>query len=319
MLTLLAASDFIRFHAIRVSTSPPLLRDKFDFVLMEPKELMGHVTAGAIAGAAVELALYPLDTIKTRLQAARGGSRVNFKHLYKGVGGNLLGAVPACAVFFAVYEPVKVMLMPDLGGSQPIGVHLLAATTGGLAASMIRVPTEVIKSRMQTGQFPSARLAAKYIATHEGILAGLFAGFGSSLLRDLPFDAIEFTSYERFKMFWKSSHGGNEPQKHETVAIGALAGMLTGAITTPLDVVKTRLMIQGGRTVVHSIDSLNSCSSQRYRGIIDCFVRTAREEGWSALFKGMSPRVAFIGLGGGIFFCALETAKDIFLLKRIAT
>jgi len=73
---------------------------------------MGHVTAGAFAGAAVELALYPLNTIKTRLQAARGGSSVNLKHLYKGFGGNILGAVPACAVFFAVYgyEPVKLQL-----------------------------------------------------------------------------------------------------------------------------------------------------------------------------------------------------------------
>lgn len=79
-------------------------------LLMKPEELMGHVTAGAFAGAAVELALYPLNTIKTRLQAARGGSSVNLKHLYKGFGGNILGAVPACAVFFAVYEPVKLQL-----------------------------------------------------------------------------------------------------------------------------------------------------------------------------------------------------------------
>ena len=79
---------------------------------MKPEELMGHVTAGAFAGAAVELALYPLNTIKTRLQDARGGSSVNLKHLYKGFGGNILGAVPACAVFFAVYgyEPVKLQL-----------------------------------------------------------------------------------------------------------------------------------------------------------------------------------------------------------------
>lgn len=116
-------------------------------------------------------------------------------------------------------------------------------------------------------------------------------------------------------MFWKSFIRGHEPQQHETAAIGKLAGMLTAAITTPLEVVKTRLMIRGGRVGVSGSDGLNPCSSPRYGGIVDCFMRTAREDGWSALFKGITPRVTFIGLGGGIIFCALETAKDVLLSK----
>ena len=116
-------------------------------------------------------------------------------------------------------------------------------------------------------------------------------------------------------MFWKSFNRGHEPQQHETAAIGKLAGMLTAAITTPLEVVKTRLMIRGGRVGVSGSDGLNPCSSPRYGGIVDCFMRTAREDGWSALFKGITPRVTFIGLGGGIFYCALETAKDVLLSK----
>ena len=125
---------------------------------------------------------------------------------------------------------------------------------------------------MLTGQFPSARLAVQHIAVHEGLLAGLFAGFGSNLLRDLPFDAIEFTSYETLKMFWKFFNGDHEPQQHETAAIGALAEMLTVAITTPLDVVKKRLMRKGGRVGLSGSDGLNPCSSQRYGGIVDCFM-----------------------------------------------
>ena len=41
---------------------------------MEASELACHVSAGVVAGAAVEATLYPIDTIKTRLQAARGGA-----------------------------------------------------------------------------------------------------------------------------------------------------------------------------------------------------------------------------------------------------
>ena len=138
------------------------------------------------------------------------------------------------------------------------------------------MPTEVIKARLQTGQFPSARLAVQHIAVHEGLPAGLFAGFGSHLLRDLPFDSIEFTSYERLKMFWKSFSGGHEPQQHETAAIGALAGMLT-AYLYHLKIDDTRRA--RGRVAVSSSEGLNPCSSPRYGGIMDCFVRAARERG----------------------------------------
>ena len=216
--------------------------------VMEATELAGHISAGVIAGTVVEATLYPIDTIKTRLQAARGGSSVNWRNLYKGFGGNLAGVVPACAVFFALYEPAKRILLPDDGdrlknSDRTVGAHLIAAASAGLAASIVRVPTEVVKSRMQTGQFASARGAVWHIASREGIAGGLFAGFGSFLLRDLPFDAIEFTSYEQIKLAW-SSVGGHEIKQHESAVVGAVAGMLAGAVTTPLDVVKTRLMTQ---------------------------------------------------------------------------
>ena len=59
-------------------------------------------------------ALYPIDTIKTRLQSATHGGglrallqRGGGKALYSGVWGNLVGVAPASAIFMAVYNPVK--------------------------------------------------------------------------------------------------------------------------------------------------------------------------------------------------------------------
>ena len=66
---------------------------------MDIEELFGHVVAGALAGATVELVLYPIDTIKTRLQAVRDSGKVHFRHLYKGVGGNIVGASVPNQVF----------------------------------------------------------------------------------------------------------------------------------------------------------------------------------------------------------------------------
>ncbi|XP_020233068.1 S-adenosylmethionine carrier 1, chloroplastic/mitochondrial-like [Cajanus cajan] len=74
-----------------------------------------------------------------------------------------------------------------------------AGAIGGIAASLIRVPTEVIKQRMQTGQFTSASGAVRFIASKEGF-KGFYAGYGSFLLRDLPFDAIQFCIYEQIRI-----------------------------------------------------------------------------------------------------------------------
>jgi hypothetical protein len=164
-----------------------------------------NLAAGATAGCAVEAALYPIDTIKTRLQAMRSGGGIRAliqagggRALYAGVWGNLVGVAPASAVFLAVYEPVKHAVIRAVGDDRAFLGPLAAGVAAGLASSVVRVPTEVVKTRMQTGEFKHAFTALRTIVAREGA-RGIFAGYGSFLLRDLPFDAIEFVAYEQFK------------------------------------------------------------------------------------------------------------------------
>ncbi|KAG8085363.1 hypothetical protein GUJ93_ZPchr0010g11197 [Zizania palustris] len=160
------------------------------------------VIAGGTAGVVVETALYPIDTIKTRLQAARGGSQIQWKGLYSGLAGNLAGVLPASAVFVGIYEPTKRKLLETFPENLSAVAHFTAGAIGGIAASLIRVPTEVVKQRMQTGQFRSAPDAVRLIVGKEGF-KGLYAGYGSFLLRDLPFDAIQFCIYEQLRIGYK--------------------------------------------------------------------------------------------------------------------
>lgn len=172
---------------------------------------------------------------------------------------------------------------------------MTAGAVGGAASSLVRVPTEVVKQRMQTGQFASATDAVQLIVAKEGF-KGLYAGYGSFLLRDLPFDALQFCIYEQLRIGYKlaAQRDLNDP---ENAMIGAFSGAITGAITTPLDVIKTRLMVQG--------------SANQYKGIFDCVRTVIREEGTPALFKGIGPRVLWIGIGGSIFFVILERTKQV--------
>ncbi|XP_071702265.1 S-adenosylmethionine carrier 1, chloroplastic/mitochondrial-like [Rutidosis leptorrhynchoides] len=270
----------------------------FDFV----RALLEGAIAGAAAGVVVESALYPLDTIKTRLQAVRGGGKIILKGLYSGLGGNIAGVLPASAIFIGVYEPTKQKLLKSCPQGFSALVHLTAGAVGGAASSIIRVPTEVVKQRMQTGHFVSAPDAVRLIVAKEGF-KGLFAGYNSFLLRDLPFDAIQFCIYEQLRIGYKLAAKRNLSDP-ENAAIGAFAGAITGAVTTPLDVIKTRLMIQG--------------SGNQYRGISHCVTTILKEEGPSAFLKGMGPRVLWIGIGGSIFFGVLEKTKQLLAQRRPA-
>ncbi|KAH8507900.1 hypothetical protein POPTR_005G085900v4 [Populus trichocarpa] len=268
----------------------------FDFLRI----LFEGVIAGGTAGVVVETALYPIDTIKTRLQAARGGGKIMLKGLYSGLAGNLAGVLPASALFVGVYEPTKQKLLKTFPENLSAVAHLTAGAVGGIAASLIRVPTEVVKQRMQTGQFTSAPDAVRLIVSKEGF-KGFYAGYGSFLLRDLPFDAIQFCIYEQLRIGYRVA-AQRELNDPENAAIGAFAGALTGAITTPLDVIKTRLMVQG--------------SANQYKGIVDCVSTVVREEGPTALLKGIGPRVLWIGIGGSIFFGVLERTKRLLAQRR---
>ncbi|CAN4095138.1 unnamed protein product [Withania somnifera] len=264
-----------------------------------PVDLLRILYEGAVAGAAagvvVEAALYPIDTIKTRLQAVHGGAQIILKGLYSGLAGNLVGVLPASAIFIGVYEPAKRKLLDSFPENRSALAHLTAGAIGGAASSIVRVPTEVVKQRMQTGQFASAPDAVRLIVAKEGF-RGLYAGYGSFLLRDLPFDAIQFCIYEQLRMGYKLA-AKRDLKDPENAMIGAVAGAITGAITTPLDVIKTRLMVQG--------------SAKQYEGILHCVNTIVRKEGASTLFKGIGPRVLWIGIGGSIFFGVLERTKKL--------
>ncbi|CAI0457245.1 unnamed protein product [Linum tenue] len=252
------------------------------------------VIAGGAAGVVVETALYLLRFLCfLMLQAVRGGGQIVWKGLYSGLAGNIAGVLPASALFVGVYEPAKQKLLKAFPENLSAFAHLTAGVIGGLAASFVRVPTEVVKTRMQMGQFSSAPNAVRLIVSKEGF-KGLYAGYGSFLLRDLPFDAIQFCIYEQLRIGYKIA-AQRDLNGAENAVIGAFAGAVTGAVTTPLDVIKTRLMIQG--------------SANQYKGVMDCVQTVIREEGPAALLKGIGPRVLWIGIGGSIFFGVLESTK----------
>ncbi|KAI5463806.1 mitochondrial carrier domain-containing protein [Mariannaea sp. PMI_226] len=225
--------------------------------------------AGGIGGSTGDLLMHSLDTVKTRQQGdphippkytSLGQSYYTIfrqegirRGLYGGWIPALSGSFPGTVLFFGTYEWSKRFLI-DHGLQQHLA-YLSAGFLGDLASSIVYVPSEVLKTRLQLqGRFNNPHFHSGYnyrgtidavrtIARTEGTSA-LFYGYKATLYRDLPFSALQFMFWEQFTTWarkYKQSRDIGVPLEMLT---GASAGGLAGVITCPLDVVKTRLQTQ---------------------------------------------------------------------------
>lgn len=63
------------------------------------------LVAGGCAGTSVDVALFPIDTLKTRLQSPQGFLKAGgFRGIYNGLGAAAAGSAPGAALFFSTYE-----------------------------------------------------------------------------------------------------------------------------------------------------------------------------------------------------------------------
>jgi len=63
------------------------------------------LVAGGLAGTSVDVALFPMDTLKTRMQSPQGFLKSGgFRGIYNGLGAAAVGSAPGAALFFSAYE-----------------------------------------------------------------------------------------------------------------------------------------------------------------------------------------------------------------------
>eukprot|EP00439_Symbiodinium_sp_Y106_P063518 s3085_g9.t2 len=266
-----------------------------------------HVAATAGAGGiALPLAVgivHPLDTVRTTMQAA--ASCGSFSHSLQSLGwrglsrGFLLSLAWACpqgAIRMASYEACKETLL-DQFYFRPFGIAV-SAIAADFASSVVKVPRELITQRMQTGQYKSSWKAVHSIFREDGF-TGFFRGYASTASRDAPFMLLLFLSYEQFKS-WKirltfSQQGPAEIfapwSDAETVLWGGISGTLAAWLTTPFDVIKTRIMT-----------SNTSLSFQE---------AVKGTNGLAGLFRGAAPRSAWWFCVSSVFFASYERLRAV--------
>ncbi|KAJ9075845.1 S-adenosylmethionine transporter [Entomophthora muscae] len=185
--------------------------------------------------------------------------------------------------------------------------EVVSLTTSGYldtfkSACLARVPTEIIKQRLQTGQYTGYRQAVSTIFKFEG-LWGFYRGYFTTVVREIPFACIQFPLYEYLKATFatRTTSQGKETIPGLAAICGSASGACAAFITTPFDVTKTRIML-----------SSRDGTGHQYKGFANTISRIAREEGKLALFKGAVPRVMWMSLGGAIFLGSYEVVVDLF-------
>lgn len=316
-----------------------------------------HFVAGGLGGMTSATLTSPLDVLKTRLQstfyqtelAARRAAKgipsphqmslpraallhitetgqilaaipkvEGWKALFKGLGPNLVGVVPARAINFWAYGNGKKFISSTFfNGQESAPVHLLAAASAGLITGTATNPIWLVKTRLQLDkqnagpggvgrQYRNAWDCVTKTIRTEGF-RGLYRGLSASYL-GVSESTLQWVLYEQAKASLARrqtalEESGRTPNVWDKtvgytgklVAAGS-AKFVAALITYPHEVVRTRLRQA----------PVDASGRVKYTGLWSCFRTVFKEEGMAALYGGLVPHMLRVVPSAAIMFGVYE-------------
>lgn len=230
--------------------------------------------------------------------------------LYKGLGAVIAGIVPKMAIRFMSFAYYKSALADPQTGITSTGMTFLAGLGAGTTEAVAVVnPMEVIKIRLQAQQHsladpldvPRYRNAAHCLFTvirEEGFMT-LYRGVALTAARQATNQAANFTAYQQLKAWAQQYHGTSELPSYETATIGLISGALGPFSNAPIDTIKTRIQKASKVEGETAISRVRKVAYEMWA-----------QEGASAFWKGITPRVARVAPGQAVVFTIYEKVKD---------
>ncbi|SCU84679.1 LAFA_0D11364g1_1 [Lachancea sp. 'fantastica'] len=316
-------NDLVHQMEIRQTQNESLYTNFYFFPIFDS---IHNFLLGSIAGCIGATAVYPIDLVKTRLQAQRNSSqyknafdcfykilsREGIRGIYSGLGPQLVGVCPEKAIKLTVNDYVRRKLMYS-NQHLSFPLEVVSGAAAGACQVVFTNPLEVVKIRLQvrseyTAALNDAKVNAISIVKSLG-LKGLYRGIGACLMRDVPFSAIYFPTYAHLKrdLFnYDPQDKSKRSRLHtwELLTAGGLAGMPAAYLTTPFDVIKTRLQIDPRK------------GDTKYNGIFHAAKTIFREESFKSFFKGGGARVLRSSPQFGFTLAAYEIFQNLFPLKE---
>nr|KYP74758.1 hypothetical protein KK1_007449 [Cajanus cajan] len=282
----------IWFEAATVVAVPPAVEIPAGSVLRS-------ALAGGLSCALSCALLHPVDTIKTRVQASTMSfpeiisklPDIGRRGLYRGSIPAILGQFSSHGLRTGIFEASKLVLINVAPTLPELQVQSVASFCSTFLGTAVRIPCEVLKQRLQAGLFENVGEAFVGTWEQDG-LRGFFRGTGATLCREVPFYVAGMGLYAESKKVAERLLE-RELGPLETIAVGALSGGLAAVVTTPFDVMKTRMMTAQGRSVSMTFIAFS----------------ILKHEGPLGLFKGAVPRFFWIAPLGAMNFAGYELAK----------
>ncbi|KAK3006348.1 hypothetical protein RJ639_017411, partial [Escallonia herrerae] len=171
-------------------------------------------------------------------------------------------------------------------------VESVASLFSTFLGTVLRVPSEVIKQRLQSGIYDNLGEAVIGTWSQDG-LRGFFRGTGATLCREVPFYVAGMGLFAESKKVVQKLLG-RDLEPWETIMVGAISGGLIGVSTTPFDVIKTRMMTATqGQPVSMTMIAFSILS----------------QEGPLGLFRGCVPRFFWIAPLGAMNLAGYELLR----------
>lgn len=295
----------------------------------------GSFAAGGLAACIAVTVTNPIELVKIRMQL-QGELSSTVQRTYKnpiqgmgvifkneGIRGLQKGLVAAYIYQICLngsrlgfYEPIRGVLnktfYPDEEPHkvQNVSINVISGATSGIIGAIFGSPLFLVKTRLQSySDFIKIGEQTHYTGVWNGLktifqkegFKGLFRGVDAAILRTGAGSSVQLPIYNTAKHFLLN----NNLMKDGTglhLTASTISGLGVAVVMNPWDVILTRIYNQKG---------------DLYKGPMDCFIKTIRIEGISALYKGFEAQVFRIAPHTIICLTMMEqTMKLVYSIEK---
>ncbi|KAJ1966845.1 hypothetical protein IWQ62_002217 [Dispira parvispora] len=287
----------------------------------------GQALTGATSAALALLCVYPLDTIKTRLQVQTNKptetkdlqpdgtpdsyvsvvdalkkiySSEGIRGFYAGLGAGLLGQTSTNFAYFYWYSFIRKFYQRRIKGGRAIStpMELVLGALAAAIAQLFTTPIAVTATRQQTAsrnERKSMLVTAREVVQEDG-WTGLWKGLRPSLVLVVN-PSITYGAFERIKAWMAPTSTGPKCAGQSTPApalsavqvflAGALSKTLATIITYPYIMAKVRLQWKPPKTLLEGSGQAEGI----YTSAMDVLHRAWKQDGWLGWYKGMGTQI----------------------------
>ncbi|KXZ50486.1 hypothetical protein GPECTOR_16g661 [Gonium pectorale] len=207
-------------------------------------------------------------------------------------------------------------------------LELLPGISGGVARVMIGQPFDTIKTRLQVlgaGTALAAKLppsevykdsmdCVRKMVRSEGPLS-FYKGTVAPLFGNMILLGIHFPVFSHVrKQLEGDDHYSNFSYTNALIS-GAAAGAAGSLVSTPVELVRTKMQMQRRAALAGSAGSAAASSGAEvfYKGSVDCFKQVLSKHGVKGLYRGVTSTVLRDMQGYAWFFLGYEATVNYFL------